>query len=169
MITTGKLTGRALAISCMMFISSCGFQLRGAVDLPAGIEPIAVVATNNDSFANTLSNLLRAYGVKLSDNNAAANHLLVITELNQAKRSTALGEGARVAEYQLSETVTFELRDKQGKTVFGPNTISERKIVPNDPNKVVSTGEEEKILRREMLQNLAAKITRQLQSYDYQQ
>ena len=39
--------------------------------------------------------------------------------------------------------------------------------MPNDPNKIVSANEEEKILRREMLQNLAAKIARQLQSINF--
>jgi LPS-assembly lipoprotein len=163
-----KALSKTIAVISLCLLVSCGFHLRGSVELPAGIEPI-YIADQSNSFANTAKNLMNAYGIKLSDNINTANHHLVIIKQDQDKRSTALGEGARVIEYQLTESVTFELRDTKGKTIIGPNTITERKIIPNDPNKVASTNEEEKILRRDMLQNLAAKITRQLQSFDYQQ
>lgn len=165
-----QLVSKLLLISACLIASACGFQLRGSVDLPKGIEPIVITGINqSDAFYNTLNNLLNASNIQLADNISDANHQLNIVSRKQDKRTAALGDGARVAEYQLTETLVFELKNKKGEPILGPSSITERKIIPNDPNKVVSSGEEEKILRREMLQNLAAKLTRQLQSFDYPQ
>ena len=166
---TGNSMGLALVLLAALLTSACGFKLRGTVDLPAGVEPIYIGGlTPGSQLAIEMRNLLSAYGVTLTTDAAEANYQLIILEQNTDRRAATLGEGARVAEYQLIENVSFELRNEKGATVLGPNRMAERKIMPNDPNKVASTAEEEKLLRREMLQRLAAKIARQIQSFDYQ-
>jgi LPS-assembly lipoprotein len=162
---------RVSKLACIiltLLISACGFQLRGNVALPAGVEPIYIGGLNNNQLSIELRNLLSASGIKLTSNPAQAQYSLLILAQNSDRRAATLGEGARVAEYQLIETASFKLLKANGQTVLGPNQLSERKIMPNDPNKVASTAEEENLLRREMLQRLAEKIARQLQSFDYQ-
>jgi len=166
----GKKYHLSLLLMCAVFISACGFHLRGsvAISLPPGVEPIYIGGIKaGDQLAVELRNLLGAQNIQLSDNPASANYQLRIVEQNQDRRSAALGDGARTAEYQLTNTVTFEMLDTKGRRVFGPNSITERKNMRNDPNQVISTNQEEKIIRREMLRNLAAKIARQIQSFDY--
>lgn len=148
-------------------LAGCGFQLRGQVDLPAGVEPIYIGGNSSSILSIEIRNLLSAAGIALSEDPVSANHQLIILEQDQDRRTASLDEQARAAEYQLIETIKFELRDQQGKTVLGPSKITERRIMPNDPNQVVSTGEEEQLLRREMAQNLAAKIARQLSAFKY--
>lgn len=153
----------------LVALAGCGFQLRGALELPEGVEPIAITGIGSSTqLAIELRNQLRANGVQLATTEEPYNYQLVVLESGNDKITTAIGEAARTIEYQLIESIEFELLNKQGQRVIGPSTITERRIMPNDPNKVVSTGEEEQILRREMLQNLAAKITRQLRAADFQ-
>lgn len=157
-----------LFVSAIVLLTACGFQLRGNVDLPQGVEPIYIGGIDKHSqLAVELRNLLSSSGIQLSNQAGDANYQLNIFNNLSNKRSTALGDRALIVEYQLIETVSFELISRNGQRVFGPNKITERKIMPNDPNKIVSANEEEKILRREMLQNLAAKIARQLQSFNF--
>ncbi len=162
------LNRRLLLTSAIVLLTACGFQLRGNVDLPQGVEPIYIGGINKHSQLSVeLRNLLTSSGIQLSDQAGDANYQLNILDSLSHKRSTALGDRALIVEYQLIETVNFELLSKDGQRVLGPNKITARKIMPNDPNKVVSANEEEKILRREMLKNLAAKIVRQLQSFNF--
>ncbi len=152
----------------MMISAGCGFQLRGKVELPEGVEPLLIGGIqSSDQLAIELRNLLGAYGVELTENASEANFQIHILQQKKDKRSATLGQKAKVAEYQLTEEISFELRNAKGQRVLGPNRLTERKIMPNDPNKVVSTRDEENLLRREMLQNLAAKIARQLRNFDY--
>ncbi len=163
---------KKLALSFLLIItmigSGCGFQLRGEVELPEGVEPLFIGGINSsDQLAVELRNLLGAYGVMLTEDASEANFQINVLEQKRDKRSATLGQKAKVAEFQLTEEVYFELRNGKGERVLGPNKLTERKIMPNDPNKVVSTQDEENLLRREMLQNLAAKMARQLRNFDY--
>lgn len=149
----------------LLNLAGCGFQLKGQVDLPTGIEPIVITGVqSNSQLAIELRNVIAASGINLSDDVSAANSQLNIITESTDRRTAALGERARIIEYQLLQRVTFELLDKNNRVLFGPVDLTERKFMPNDPNKVVSSTDEELRLRREMSQNLAARIARQLQS-----
>jgi len=168
MNTARQIGSRLLLTSAVVLLTACGFQLRGNVALPEGVEPIYIGSRDPQSpLAVELRNFLTSSGIQLSDQAGDANHQLSILSSVSDKRSTALGDRAQIVEYQLIETVTFELRGNKGQWVSGPHKITERKIMPNDPNKIISANEEEKVLRREMLHNLAAKISRQLQSSNF--
>jgi LPS-assembly lipoprotein len=163
-----KLRGLWPALLTVLVVSGCGFQLRGSVDLPKGVEPIYIADVGSSSqVVIELRKLLTAYGVTLTTEPKQANYQIAILEQRADKRTAAIGEGARITEYQLIETVSYQLLNEKKQTVLGPNTITERKIMPNDPNKVVSSSKEEAILRRDMLRNLAAKIARQLRAFKY--
>jgi LPS-assembly lipoprotein len=160
-----------LIVSCLLvsLISGCGFHLRGKVDLPAGIEPFYIGARNtNDVIYIELNNIFNANGVTLTEDPTAANYQLVITKQKPDRRSTAVGIDGRTAEYQLLETATYELKDKKGRIASGPIEITERRILQNNPNQVISTESEEKLLRTEMKRNLARKMARQVSKFDFQ-
>ena len=159
--------GFAGALLCLL-LGACGFHLRGQVQLPPGVEPIYISGeTPSDPLLLEVHNLLIASGISLASSAADARYKLVITQHRQERNTASLGEGARAAEYQLIESARFALLDPRGKVALGPNRLVERRIMPNDPNSVASTGEEEQLLRREMQRNLAAKITRRLRTFDY--
>ncbi len=153
-------------IALASMLTACGFHLRGSVNLPEGVEPI-LIESSNKTLSINLRNALSTVGIDVTDQQSQANYRLVIVDYQKERRTASLGEGARAAEYQLIEEVVFELQDKSQQRVIGPNKLTERKIMPNDPSRVVSSSEEEKLLRGEMLQNLAAKLARQLQAYNY--
>lgn len=151
-----------------VLVAGCGYHLRGTVDLPAGIAPVYIGGINQDEpLSVALGNLLKASGVAVAADAGEGKYQLIILDQKQSRRTATLGEGARAAEYQLLESVEFELRDTRGQRVFGPNTLTERRVISNDPNQVASSTESENIQRREMLQSLAAKVARQLQSFDF--
>ncbi|MDB4470882.1 LPS assembly lipoprotein LptE [Deltaproteobacteria bacterium] len=160
-----------LLLSCLLIslISACGFQLRGTVDLPTGIEPFYIGSNNiNDVTYIELNNIFNANSLALTEDITAANYQLIITKQKSDRRSTAVGIDGRTAEYQLLETATYELKDKQGRIASGPIEITERSILQNNPNQVISTESEEKLLRTEMKRNLARKIARQISKFDFQ-
>lgn len=152
-------------IIALFNLAACGFQLKGQVDLPAGIEPIAITGVqNNSQLEIELRNIMTAAGITLNNTVSEANTRLNIISESTDRRTAALGERARIIEYQLLQQVTFELLDNNNRVLLGPVDLTERKFMPNDPNKVISSADEELRLRREMSQNLAARIARQLQS-----
>jgi LPS-assembly lipoprotein len=160
-----------LFVSCLLIslISACGFHLRGTVDLPAGIEPFYIGSGNtNDVIYIELNNIFNANGLSLTEDPGEANYQLIITTQKPDRRSTAVGIDGRIAEYQLLETATYKLKDKKGRIASGPIEITERRTLQNNPNQVISTESEEKLLRTEMKRNLARKMARQVSKFDFQ-
>lgn len=161
---------RLLVFTLALFISACGFHLRGSVSLPAGVEPIFIGGElANSQLGIEIRKLLNGNDIELAASQEMANYRLIITEQDSQIRTLSLGGGTTAAEYQLAETATFVLQNNQGKTVLGPRTITQRSIMRNDPNQVLSSGDEEQLLRREMLTNLASQIARQLGAFNYNQ
>lgn len=153
-------------ILAMCIITGCGFQLRGSatkVTLADGIEPLSIDKINGP-LKFEIQELLASSGTLLSSDINEAKSQLIIMERKSDRRNAALGEGARVIEYQLIESLSFELRGIDGKVLFSSPKFSERKIMENDPNRVSSSAAEERLLRSEMLRRLAASIVRQLGS-----
>ena len=150
-----------LGVVCLtLALSGCGFQLRGTIDLPNGIEPIFIRA--DEPLLSQLQNTLAINGVALADRASDANHQLSVGEQRSDSRILSLAEDARVAEYQLTEWVTISIRNRQGETVFGPVELRERAILRNNPDQIVSTGRERRLLQEEMQRNMADKVARQL-------
>ena len=155
-------------LTAALLLSSCGFQLRGTVSLPPGAEPLYVEgATKGDPLAVALYNQLQISGVQLADEAEQAKHTLVLSDQRSDKRSTALGDGARTIEYLLLESASIQVFNAQGQAISAANHVTERRVITNDPNQIISADEEEKTLRKEMRLSLAQKIARLIQAINY--
>lgn len=157
-----------LSITCLA-LSACGFHLRGQVQLPQDMQPVYI---NPKSISNDivveLRNVLRTAGITLTSDATKANLVVNLFDDDNERRTLAVGSGTRAAEYQLFESVHYEVRAKQGKTLIGPRRLVEQRVLANNPNEVVSTDSERQLLRQEMRQRLAQKIAGQLRDFDYQ-
>lgn len=151
--------GTLWLLGCLLLSSGCGFQLRGTTSLPENLQPLYLRA--DSSLRTELLNALQAADIEISTSLQAANSVLVV-ESDSDKRMLSLAEDARVAEYQLLETVTVSLQDRKQQTLYGPITVRDRSVLENDPDKVVSTDREQQLLLDEMRRSLADKVVRQL-------
>ena len=154
-----------IASLSVMILSACGFQLRGSLALPSEIEPIMVIGKK--SFRSELFNTLRVYDIKITRDKEQANSTLELIDYQSKRRTVSLGRGDKVAEYQLIETVRYQLLNKQGNTIIKPRTLTDRKILQNDSSQIASTSQERDLLRKEMRNNLIAKIIGQLRAHNF--
>ena len=75
MATTYKKLVLPLLLIITVISSGCGFQLRGKVELPEGVEPLFIGGiASSDQLAIELRNLLSAYGVALTEDATEANY-----------------------------------------------------------------------------------------------
>lgn len=158
-----KIKNLAIASVLSVLISACGFQLRGQMDLPDYIEPIFITNANSQ-LGIEIRNLFSSNNVALTEQAADANYKLVLLKQDHDRRTLSIGADANAVEFQLIETAVFAIEDGAGNIVLAPKTLTERRVMRNDPDQVVSKGEEEALFRDEMRRSLAAKIVRQFSS-----
>jgi LPS-assembly lipoprotein len=158
-----------LAISlalCTLLLSGCGFQLRGTLELPAGMEPLYLAG--DGSFTVELRNILLLNNIELAEDPSTANYQLRILKQEKTRKPISISGGSSIADFQLMQTVEFSLADKRGQLLFDPVTVKDQRILRNDPNQIASTNNEEQLIRKEMSRNIAAKIVRRLRGINIQ-
>lgn len=153
--------------SCILylFLTSCGFQLRGAADLPPQMERTYLTGIAADhGFARELSVLLAGAGVTLVDSRQAATAEFRVRRLSSGRRVLSVGGDARVSEYELYLVLDYEVRGRNDAWALEPVTLDITREYVHDPLQVLSQAEQERALREAMHRDLAQLVMFRLQA-----
>lgn len=144
-----------------LFLQGCGWHLRGAQPLPPELQTLFLqVASENSSFARSLKRSLKSMDVQLADQNTGAPYSLVVSDVNRTTRTISTTSAAKVAEYALTSSINFSVKNQQGETLIPQTLLSVEKSYLYNSNNAVSSYEEEALLRREMERDLVQQLIR---------
>ena len=148
-------------ISAIIGIGGCGFHLRGTVQVPPELKTIQLQSPNpNSSLTKLLISYLKDAHVKITE---SAPVRLILSGEKEEKKTASYTSRAKTAEYELVQSVTFEVTNQRGGNLASPQTLSVRRTYNYNDRKIVGMSEEEDMLRKEMNSELAAGIFRSLQ------
>jgi LPS-assembly lipoprotein len=150
---------RYLLIFTLLLLSSCGFHLRGSVDLSPALSEIAVKGAITD-IAPDLRRALKNAGVQVTD---SASMVLQLRAEQYGKRVLSVDSLGRAQEYGLSYTVRFSLKDKKGVAWISEAPVTQTRDLRFDASAVLGTSSEEAQLKTEMRRDAVSQILRQLQ------
>ena len=129
-----RLMTAVVLISAVNLLAGCGFHLRGDHALPETISPVQI--TGIDRFSKmhrTLRYALLDNGIQVADGSEARTQL-ILRGYRGSQFVTALDQEGKAAEYELSRTVTFSLRDKAtGRELIPPREIERRALFADEP------------------------------------
>lgn len=147
-------------------LTACGFHLRNDASLPTSLQPIFIGGSaGNSALAQVLRYQLTNSNTKVTLRSTEANYQLILHGVKQSQRIISLDRRGLAAEYGISANVEFELHDKQGQRVLGPQKIEERRTVTNNPDNALTTSQDVALISADMNQVLAAQIVRRLGAY----
>ncbi len=149
----------------LTLLPGCGFQLRGVVDLPSSISPIQIQGLGEyDGLRIELSQMLHGNGIQVNKERASARSILQIRNHQSERRVLSVDGNAKVAEYELHETIQFSLIDTQGELLVTEQKVSVLRNYINTEDQVLGKQQEEEVLRQEMRRDLAGRVIRILQT-----
>lgn len=156
-------------IRALMFIflalalTACGFQLRDALTLPAGLDPIKVLSASRYSpLAESLAQSLERAGATPA---TAATKNPAILELKAERwgdTPISVDARGRAQEFSLRYAVVFELRNGDGSLLVPEQNIELARDYISVPTSSIGTEGERDILVRELQREMAASILRRL-------
>lgn len=153
-------------ISLALLATACGFHLRNTTSMPSALAPIYIGGpAGNGALARTLRYQLNNSNATVTVHPAEAAYQLLILGEGQDQRIISLDRRGLAAEYGITTSVDFELRDKQNRRVLGPQHIDERRTITNNPDNALTTSQDIGIVSADMEQVLAAQIVRRLSAY----
>jgi len=143
--------------------ASCGFHLRGFIEMPKWINNIAIVLQHaHRDLGPLLKKQLEAYHIRVLEDPLAASYVIIIEHDDVEKNIVSISSSTTPRQYQLTYTVQFIVQDAQDKIVLpSSKVISTRQITINSDRILGSTDEEEKF-KREMREEAALQIINRL-------
>lgn len=153
-----------LLVACYLSLASCGFHLRGAVELPPPLARTYIVGAGNSPLYYELESALLAAGGEVVDRPEAATATLTIHGERYGRRVLSVDSAGRASEYELSLHITYSVRSPDGKILAEPEEVSQLRDYRFDPDNVLASGDQEEILQTEMRRYTVRQILRRLQS-----
>lgn len=147
-------------IALLTFVSGCGFQLRGAIEVPDQLSILHLEGNQNSALYQAVERYLQSNDIVLVDTPEQAPYQIELLGEKLGRRSASLTSRAKIEEYELRTTLTYTVRDMAGATLIEPTQIFTERTYSYDENNVNATAAEEALLRQEMSENLAAQLVR---------
>ena len=161
-LTTPRLLLSCAVLGATLLASGCGFHLRGTgVD---SVELTQLDVTAQNRYGRTYQQVLEALEVDGVQVTPTAAYRLQLLNEGQERRAVSYTSSSTPAEYELTSNLTFQIADRQGRPLIGPETLATRRIYVNDKDNIIGTTEEEELLRREMRQDLTRQLLYRLSS-----
>jgi len=151
----------ALGCALALLLAGCGFQLRGAANLPFDSLYIDIPQTNLIG-AQLARNLRNGSSAKIVDNRAEAQVILTRVREVRAKTILSINSAGRVREFRLRYTFSYSLIDQKGQDVAAPASLSLERDYSFSDDQVLAKESEEALLYRDMQSDLVQQIIRRL-------
>ena len=165
--TTFSILMRGGSLLGLLLLAACGFQLRGSggqYTLP--FDKIYIGLPVESPLAIDLKRSIRNNGpTQIAPDEKSADGIVdVLTDPDRTHGKTilSLNSNGRVSQYQLSYTIVFKVRDRQGHELLGPTTIGlTRPLDFNDAQRLAKETEEA-MLYRDMEKDLVQQMLRRM-------
>jgi len=153
----------------IVLLTSCGFHLRGAYQLPAFMKTTYVQADNQSGeLVRSLKRRLKANGIRIVDDvHEAAAVFEIQTEILN-KRVLSVDSKGRAREYELNYSINFSLLDlaRENETTLLQQSLKLEREFLFDTEDVLGKSREEATLVKDMQQDMVRLIMLRLQAYN---
>ncbi len=142
-------------------VSSCGWQLRGASNLPPEMAHVYVEGlSRKNRFVQDLNENLSFAGGGVTKDPASAGVILKVHNEQLERRVASLSEEGKATEYELIYRIRFELQKPDGSNLLPTQTIEIRRAYFNPQVLVIGKSEEENQIREEMYKEAVRTLLR---------
>jgi len=154
-----------LILLAALVAGGCGFQLRGAADLPPEMARTHITGLEaRDGLLLELERQLRFMDVQVVDDPERATARLRILQKRDTRRVLSVGSDVIVREYELITTVRYDVRGVDSDFRRDPVTLTAVRELTFDQTSVYGTAAEEALLRQDMQRELVQRMLRRLET-----
>ena len=144
-----------LAVFMLTTLAGCGFHLRGSDALPAEMSVTYIqIANPFSSLADDFADALRAHGVQVTEDRAAATAVLRIHENDRGREVLSVNTSGKVLEYQLWQLLRFSVATAENLPVLEQQTVTLQRAYLYRSTDVLGSEREKEAVRSTLQKNL---------------
>lgn len=149
-----------LVIIIGFFFTSCGFHLRGMMEVPSWLHDVAISSDALDpELIATLKSQLNNHKIRVHTNLADAPYWLIISNAHFQQRIISIGASTNPRQYQLLLTVDLMLQTKKGDVLIPKRQIMVTRQLTVNNDRILGSNEEERVLMNEMRQDAVIQLS----------
>ncbi len=153
-----------LMVVLLALLQGCGFQLRGAAELPSSISPLYIQGVGeHDPLRRDFRQVFNGANVQLTTDQSKASSILGITRQKQDRRVLSVDSRGKVVEYEIHQSLEFELLDADGASLIERQSVGAQRAYENPETGILGKDQEEKLLRRDLRRDLVRRVIYRMQ------
>jgi LPS-assembly lipoprotein len=152
----------ATVFACVLAcgLSACGFQLRGAYELP--YKSVFVSAPSTSAIATNIRRDLLTNSTKVAANAKESDAQVIINDERRDRQILSLSGAGRVSEYQLKLYVRYQVVEASGTVLIPTSEIQLTRILAYKDELIIAKQQEEALLYTDMEKDAVGQILRRL-------
>jgi len=148
-----------LVFVLMLTLISCGFHLRGQIQLPPQLHKFYVDGAQPYSpIISAIQKELRFSGITVVDSAKKAPITLYVLSETLTHTETTVSTSNSMKSYTVTYTVSFALKNSNGKTIAGPFSVSSNQTITTLANEVLENSNKLPRAKRELTQDVVVKM-----------
>ena len=158
---------KKIFIICLALLgmTSCGFHLRGAYQLPEAMNVSFIQASDDNSeLVNALKRTLKASNIKLAKTRQQASAVIFIGNELQEKRVLSVDSQGRAREYEINYQISFNVSADKSDFLIAEQKIKLQRDFLFDTEDVLGKSREQQTLVKDMKQDMVRLIMLRLQA-----
>jgi len=162
------ISGLFLVALLVLLLQSCGFHLRGNVQLASELSPLLLREPGaGTEIASVLRGAVRANNIHVTKNEQSASAILTIHREEHRRRVLSVSSAGTVQEFELSYRVNYSLKDSQQGALLSNQWVNLSRDLRFDTTAVLAKSGEETQLKKDMVNDAAQQILRRLQKLTF--
>jgi LPS-assembly lipoprotein len=151
-----------IVIIMMSLITSCGYSMRGSLNLPPSLEKISVYSGSYSDLVNSINSTLQNSGITVTSSNSKHLYRIVVISEELNRRQLSMNITGRVNEYELIYEVKYEINSPNEKNLS--DSIILYRDYSFDENNVTGNSDREDDIHKEMISTASTLIFNKLRA-----
>lgn len=139
-------------------LCSCGFKLRGAVEIPPDLNPLFIQAGGGSPVAQAIRERLRGTQVRLAASAKEAKLVLRILSEQRSSRVVAVDRSGKVLSYELHYWLAFDAIGADGKARLPRQDIDLVRGFDNPDTEVLGKQLESELIYQDLIDDAADRV-----------
>ena len=135
----------------MVYLTACGFHLRGSLDMPSGFKNVYLEG-GSEKFRYQFKRVMETSSVQVTNSPANAGLIVHIFNEENKRQILSLSSGGAANEFELDYSVEYEILDANNKVLLARESFDTKREYFNNQQAVIAKDNEEMTIRDEMYQ-----------------
>ncbi len=148
---------KSIIFTLALLLSACGYHLRGALNLPAGLKDVYLEGASSE-LNQQFSKTMKISSIAVAASPEKAGMIVRIFNEDSQRRVLSLNAGGAANDFELDYAFDYEITDSKNTVIIPRQPLSIKREYFNNQQAIIAKDNEEMVIRNEMYQQAVRSV-----------